>query len=147
MGLCWVDSCISAVCTNRPCPPFPKAGESGGTFACEVALRWHVLPACQTVVGYVFLTFRHGDFNSPETREIGNGGSFGPSKTAFEDCLFCEMARLGLQNVPFYDAKRVVLGCETSRPASRFSPKTAVFGRFLADFPAVSFAHFAMQCP
>lgn len=147
---------------NHPCPSFGEGGESGGTFrvewrtlcvkrrrACvrDCGLLRILLRACQTVVGYAFLAFRHGDFNTPETREIGNGGSSGPSKTPLRGCSFCEMARFGLRNVPFYDAKRVVLGCETSRPASRFSPKTAVFGRFLADFPAVSFAHFAMQCP
>ena len=123
---------------DHPCPSFGKGGESGGTFrvewrtlcvkrrrACvrDCGLLRILLRACQTVVGYVFLAFRHGDFNTPETREIGNGGSFGPSKTPLRGCSFCEMARFGLRNVPFYDAKRAVL--------------QAVFRRkrlFLADF-------------
>ena len=81
---------------------------------------------------YVFLAFRHAGFNTAGSAGINFTTLFPPPKSPLRAAPICETGRIGLQNVPFWNAKRHVSGAKTARLERRFPSKNHVSGLFPA---------------
>lgn len=77
---------------------------------------------------YVFLAFRHAGFNTAGSAGINFTTQFPPPKSPLRAASNYETGRIGLQNRPFWNAKRPVSGAKTARFERRFPSKKTCFG-------------------
>lgn len=81
---------------------------------------------------YVFLAFRRAGFNTAGSAGINFTTLFPPPKSPLRAAPVCETGRIGLQNGPFWNAKRHVSGAKTARFKRRFPSRNHVSGLFPA---------------